>query len=281
MEVNALERFAAFQDRIEEQQNRLFGPLDETDIWRGPLAGLFRFDPRRPLTPNLEAIAQYLQPGDVFVDVGGGAGRVGLPMALRCRELISVEPSPAMRAEFNASATEGGVENARLVADDWLSAPSVEGDVVFTADVIYFIRDIEPFVRKMEAAARRRVIIALWSVPPPSRDSHLFRLVYGEEQAPSAGHPELLAALWEMGILPDVQVLPEPAWWETDLPSTREQAVQMVLDSVWLEPSDRQRARSAIETEFDGLFRPTPGGYLPLWRGPRPMKELLITWQTG
>ena len=279
--MTALERFAAFQDRIEEQQNRLFGPPGERDIWRGSLAGLFRFHPRRTLTPNLDAVSQYLQPSDVFVDVGGGAGRVGLPMSLRCRELINVEPSPAMRAEFNASAAEAGVENARLVPDDWQDAVDVTGDVVFAADVVYFIRDIEAFIRKMEAAARRRVIITLWSVPPPSRDSHLFSLVYGEEQAPCAGQAELLAALWEMGILPDVRVLPEPAWWETDLPATREEAVKILLDSVWLEPGDRQRASDLFEAGFDELFRSTPGGYLPLWRGPRPMKELLITWLTG
>ena len=279
--MTALERFAALHDQVEEQQARLFGPAGEKDIWRGSLAGLFRFDPRRTLTPNLEAIAQYLQPSDVFVDVGGGAGRVGLPMALRCREVINVEPSPAMRAEFTASAAEAGVENARLVADVWPGAEDVTGDVVFTADVVYFIRDIEAFVRKMEAAARRRVIISLWSVPPPSRDSHLFRLVYGEEQAPCAGHAELLAALWEIGILPDVRVLPEPAWWETDLPATRDEAIKNLLDSLWLEPADRQRARNLIEAGFDELFRSTREGYLPLWRGTLPMKELLITWLTG
>jgi len=279
--VTALERFAAFRDPIEEQQNRLFGPAGEKDIWRGSLAGLFRFDPHRTLTPNLEAIAQYLQPSDVFVDVGGGAGRVGLPLALRCREVINVEPSPAMRAEFTASAAEAGVENARLVPDNWQGAEDVTGDVVFAADVVYFIRDIEAFILKMHAAARRRVIISLWSVPPPSRDSHLFRLVYGEEQAPCAGPVELLGALWELGILPDVQVLPEPAWWERDLPATRDEAVRISLDSLWLEPADRQRARNLIEAGFDGLFRSTPDGYLPLWRGAMPMKELLITWLTG
>ena len=279
--MNAIERFAEFQDRIEEQQERLCGPLGERDIWAGPLAGLFRFDPRRLLTPNLEAIAQYLQPDDVFVDVGGGAGRVGLPMALRCREAISVEPSPAMRAEFTASAAEAGIGNARIIPEDWLNAEDIAGDVVFAADVVYFIRDIAAFVRKMEEAARRRVILALWSVPPPHREGHLFNLVYGEEQALSPGHPELLAALWEMGILPDVRVLPEPAWWETDLPQTGEAALQMAVDSAWLEPSHRQRARSIFEARFDELFRLELEGYVPQWRGPAPMKEMLITWVVG
>ena len=278
--MNAIEMFAEFQDRIAEQQSRLFGAEGDIDIWGGPLARLFRFDPRRPLTPNLEAIARYLQPDDVFVDVGGGAGRVGLPMALRCREAISVEPSPAMGAQFFESAAEAGVNNARLVPQDWLNAEQVAGDIVLAADVVYFVRDIAPFVSKMEAAARRRVILAIWSDPPPSRDYQLFNMVYGEEQAPSIGHPELLSALWEMGILPDVQVLPEPAWWESQLPATREEAVQMVLDSVWLGPPDRQRTRDLVESRFGELFRLSRDGYAPLWRNPAPMKEMLITWTT-
>ena len=279
--MNSLERFAAFQDRIEEQQTRHWGPQDEKDIWGGSLARLFRFDPRRPLTPNLEVIARYLQADDVFVDVGGGAGRVGLPMALRCRELISVEPSPAMGAEFIESASEAGIDNARLIPENWLNAGQVSGDVVFAADVVYFVRDIAPFVQKMEAAARRRVILSLWSDPPPSRDSHLFGLAYGEEQAPFPGYPQLLSALWEMGILPDVRILPEPAWWESQLPDTRESAVQMALESLWLAPADRQWARDLVESRFDELFRLAPGGYAPLWRNPAPMKEMLITWATG
>ena len=276
--MSAGERFAQFYDRVEEQQVRLFGPRADKDIWGGPLARLFRFDPHRELTPNLAAVAQYVQSHDVFVDVGGGAGRVGLPMALRCREVISVEPSPAMRAEFNASASEAGISNARLVSQGWLEADNVMGDVVFAADVFYFLRDIARFVRKMEAAARRRVVISIWSEPPPHRDGHLFGLVYGEQQAPVAGHRELLAALWEMGILPDVRVLPEPAWWESELPLTRAGALESVLDSFWLEPSDRERAAQIFESRFDELFRLEADGYRPLWRGASPMKEMLITW---
>ena len=277
--MNAAERFAAYIDGVEEQERRVFGSRPQEDIWTGRLARLFRFDPHRPLTPNLEAVAEYLRPDDVFVEVGGGAGRVGLPMALRCRELINVDRSLGMGAEFTGSASEAGITNARLVQSDWLDVEGVEGDVLFTADVTYFVRDIVPFIRKMEAAARRRVIIAIWSIPAPHRDGRIFRLVYGEDQALVSGHADLLAVLWEMGILPDVRVLPEPPWWELELPRTKEAAVQMALQSSWLDPSDHLRAGGVISTYVDELFRSTPNGYRPLWR--QPMKEMLITWETN
>ena len=69
------------------------------------MAQIFRMDPDR----DLEVIASYLRPDDVFIDVGGGAGRVCLPLAQRYREVVMVEPSPGMGAEFDAIRKEAGI----------------------------------------------------------------------------------------------------------------------------------------------------------------------------
>ena len=275
--TSAAERYAALIDSVEEQKARLFGSQPQGDVWTGDLARLFRLDPHRQLPANLEAVAQYIQPQDVFVEAGGGAGRVGLPVALRCRKVVNVDRSPGMAAEFTASAAGAGIGNAELVLEDWLEVQGVKGDVVFSADVTYFVRDIVQFVRKMEAAASRRVIITVWSVPPPHRNAAIFRLVYGEDRAPAPGHADLVAVLWEMGILPDIRVLPDPPWWDGELPSTREAAVQVAVEEIG--PSDRQSAGRIIEARFDEFFRPVPSGYIPTWR--EPMKEMLITWEPG
>ena len=273
--TSAAERYASLIDRVQEQKSRLFGPQPQRDVWTGDLARLFRLDPHRHLPANLEAVAAYVQPQDVFVEAGGGAGRVGLAMALRCRQVINVDRSPGMASEFTASAAEAGIGNAELVLEDWLEVQGIKGDVVFSADVTYFVRDIVQFVRKMEAVAGRRVIITVWSVPPPHRNAAIFRLVYGEDQALTPSHADLMAALWEMGILPDVRVLPDPPWWDGDPPRTREAAVQAALEEV--DPSDHPRAAGIIENRFDELFQLRPDGYIPLWR--EPMKEMLITWE--
>ena len=62
--------------------------------------------------------------------------------------------------------------------------------------------------------------MTVWSVPPPNQSAAIFQLVYGEEQEQSPGHRELLPVLWEMGILPEVQVL--SASFLDGLPKTRE-----------------------------------------------------------
>ena len=274
---SAADEYASRCDAVKEQQLRLFGPMP-ADIWTGQAAAQFRFDPRRELGGNLVALASYVMPDDVVVDVGGGAGRVSLPMALRCREVLTVEPSAGMAAEYEGSKQEAGITNARLLPTSLMDAEGVEGDVAVTCDVTYFVRDIVPFIEKMQSAARRRVMITVWSEPPPNRGADLFRRVYGEPLAPMPGHRDLLPVLWDMGILPDVRVLPDPTWWEDWHYSNREEAIQSIIFGRWSRESERERARRIFEEQFGELFAPDGDGYRAIWR--TPMRELLITWET-
>ena len=276
--ITAAAEYAVYQDAIAAQRARIYGQEPTVDPWRGSTARRFRFDPHRTLEPNLEMIASYIQTNDVVVDVGGGAGRVSLPLALRCREAVVVDPSPGMGAEFDASRLEAGIANARRVQSDWLDADGITGDVVFSADVAYFVGDIGPFVEKLEAAARRRVMITLWSVSPPNSYGPLFQLVYGEEQAPVPGFRQLMAVLWEMGILPDLRMMPEPPWWEGQVLSTREEALQLAVEGSWLREEDRDMALKTFDKNFDQLFSYGVDGFRPLWR--EASQELLITWET-
>ena len=275
--VSAAEVYASLCDAVQEQQLRLFGPRPD-DIWTGQSAAQFRFDPHRELDPNLAVLASYVSSDDVVVDVGGGAGRVSLPLALRCREVLTVEPSAGMAAEYEGSKQEAGITNARLLPVVWMSEEEIGGDVVLTCDVTYFVRDIVPFIERMHSSARRRVMLNVWSEPPPNRGANLFRRVYGEALAPMPGHRELLPVLWDMGILPDVRVQPAPTWWEDWHYSTREAALDSVIFGRWSRETERERARRIFEEQFEELFTPDGSGYRAIWR--KPMRELLITWET-
>jgi len=277
--VNAAERYAALVDAVNAQKIWTHGPAADDDVWSGDAARVFRFDPRRELDDNLEVIASYVRPVDVVVDVGGGAGRVGLPLALRCQRLINVDASPGMGREFVACAQEAGITNAALIQSPWLEAQTVTGDVVFSADVAYFVRDIVPFIEKLDAAARRRVMITLWSFSPPNRSAPLYRLAYGEEQAPVPAYTDLLPVLWEMGIPADVRFLPGGLWWDRELPRTRLQAVDFALRGRWLQVKDRDRAAQVVEANFEQLFAAEGQRFRPLWH--RDSRELLITWEAG
>jgi hypothetical protein len=281
--MTAAETYAALIDAVSAQRRRIHGHQPLEDRFGGPVAQRFRSDPHRSLDANLQVVASYVQPGDVLIDVGGGAGRVSLPLALRCRQVINVDSSPGMLTEFEACTAAAGITNARSVLADWLAAADIAGDVSLASSVTYFVHDIVPFLEKIVTASRRRVIILLWSVPSPNQSASLFRLVYGEEQAPAPGHRELLPVLWEMGLLPDVRVLPDapliPGAMRQVLPQTHQDAVHWALQGRWLRPEDQARARDLVEAHFHELFAQRPEGFRPLWY--QAARQLLITWKTG
>jgi hypothetical protein len=122
--------------------------------------------------------------------------------------------------------------------------------------------------------------------PPPSRNGAVFEVCCGEPSETVPGHVELVNVLWELGINPDVQMLPvikggiEPA-------ASREDAVKLALAQLrghqwafWpLDPALEQAARQRIDAHFAALFDTTAEGYLPRWTVPG--REVLITWETN
>jgi hypothetical protein len=273
---DAASRYAARVDAEREQRARLLSPRGErADRWASR-ASYFRLDPHRDLDANASAVLSLIEPLDTVIDIGGGAGRIGLPAALRCTEVLNIEPSPAMRAEFEAAAREAGIGNARTLARSWPDgSDGLDGDVVIASNVTYFVRDILPFVEAMDRAAERLWVITVWSVPPPDRFADLFQLVYGEPLARAPNHLDLLAALWEAGILANLRVLPGLFRGSDANLTSREAAVAYALDVV--EASNLPGARDAVERSFSNLFRTEGDVYEPAWM-PVDSRELVITW---
>ena len=252
-------------------------PRTLTDRW-SPGAARFREDPFRE-NETLQALLSFIEPDDVVLDVGGGAGRY-LPIALHCREFVNVEPAAGMGAQFEAAVKEAGVTNARWLQSDWFDA-DIEGDVAFCANVVYYIENIAPFLLHLDAASRRRVMIVMHSVPPTNVGSVLYRYMNGREQALAPSHRELLPVLWDLGILPDVRVLgPSDFIVERARFATRDDAIASAL------PANRdaeasERIRRTLEAHFDELFVEAPDGFMrkPVGTEAGISRVLLITWQ--
>ncbi len=102
--MTAAETYAAMVDVAKDQRIRLHGEEMPGARWDREVAQRFRYDPHRSLDASLDIIASYVEPQDVLIDVGGGAGRICLPMALRCREAIVVDVSQAMEGAFQECA---------------------------------------------------------------------------------------------------------------------------------------------------------------------------------
>ena len=271
--MDAAERYNAMVEARQRQQARLATPYGES-YWER-FAHTYRFDPGRLPEASIREVIRRMKMEDEIIEVGGGAGRVGLPLALRGKSLLNVEPSEAMREQFRLAVWQHGIQNAEAIASAWPMPEPIHADLVVTADVTYFIAEIEPFLQAMHEAARRRVAILTWTVPPPNVNAELFQLAFGEAEAPSPGFRELAPVLWEMGIVPDVLVLEEGFAWPERRPTNDAEALQFVHNE--LSPRDQEAVAERLRPQIGELFM-RDDAYFPTWR--IPSRAMLITWRT-
>ena len=175
------------------------------DFWQ-TLARNFRVPADRAVDPTPEALAALIGPDDRVIDIGAGGGRITVPLAQRCRELVAVEPSPAMRAVLEEEIARHGVRNIRIVPARWEEAEVEPAELVFAAHVTYGIQAIEPFLRKLDLAARHHAALVTMTDPPQTPLAPFWRAVHGEERLRLPCRDELLAVLRELGA--DPQVIP-------------------------------------------------------------------------
>ena len=192
----------------------------------------------------------------------------------------------AMGRAFLDNAHRAGLNNARFVEADWQTVDPPVGTVALVNHVTYYQRDIAAFIARLERAGPRRVMITVNSPPPPSAQRVLFSLVHREAEEVEPGHVELLNALWEISLLPDVVVLPEPIVPAPGPFPSREDAIAGAMArftpqwAFWPRDSELDNwLRAVLEERFDELFERAPNGFSPTWfiKG----REILITWRPG
>ncbi|HEV8697610.1 MAG TPA: NTP transferase domain-containing protein, partial [Candidatus Limnocylindrales bacterium] len=95
-----------------EQVDRFREVPDGTDFY-APVTGLFRADPRRTDEPVLDALLRLVEPGETWLDIGAGAGRYALPIALALApsggRVIALDASPGMLDALIELQSEHGV----------------------------------------------------------------------------------------------------------------------------------------------------------------------------
>src|SRR5262245_8405298 len=91
------------------------------DFWQS-LAKNFRAPTDPTAAPRPDARAALIGPADDVIDVGAGGGRIAIPLSRRCRRLVAVEPSPAMRAVLEDEIARHAVGNVRVVPARWEDA---------------------------------------------------------------------------------------------------------------------------------------------------------------
>ena len=232
----------------------------------------FRANPHRLDDVEVNRLAQEVNPSTTVLDVGGGAGRFALPLALRCRHVTVIEPSPSMRESLHQIAAQAGIDNITIVAKRWEEAEVDLVDVVISAHVVYMIEDIQAFIVKLVERARKQVLMPTFMRPPMARYAPFWHWAHGEDRIELPGAAELMQVLWEMGIYPTLEMFaPEPFRalkdWQTALTTLRQR--------MYVEPDTDADVR--LQKAMHELLVERPDGYA--MRGIGPGRLALISWR--
>lgn len=206
--ADALVEAWAARVRANREQSERVREGPEPDDFYAPVRGLFVADPRRTDDPTLDPLLDLARPGESWLDIGAGAGRYALPLALRVREVIAFDPSEGMLEALRLAMAEYGVHNVRTVHARWppdgAAGTAPRADVALIAHLGYDIERIGEFLDAMEAAAGRLCVAVLAERVPSAPAAPFWPAVHGEERAELPALEEFLAILRARGRMPAV-----------------------------------------------------------------------------
>jgi SAM-dependent methyltransferase len=232
----------------------------------------FRADRERDDDARVLAVLRELVSRDgTVVDVGAGAGRFAIPLARSVAHVIAVEPSEAMRAALVTDAQRAGVGNLEVVASRWEDASGLSGDVVIASHVVYPLLDIEPFIRRLNAAARRCAAVLVFEQTPLSWLSGYWPRVHGEERLPAPHLPEVIEVVTELGFGPPLVDLIDVDPFELGPPEVARQKLRRRLYVAPDSPGDQR-----LTTAMHDLLEDRAGVLVP--RSEAPIRVGLVRW---
>jgi molybdenum cofactor cytidylyltransferase len=261
-----------------EQVDRFREVPDGTDFY-APVTGLFRADPTRTDEPALDALRAMVEPGETWLDIGAGAGRYALPIALALApsggRVIAVDASHGMLDALVELRSEHGVTDVEVVETRWPPAPTdirrFDCDVALIAHVGYDIESIGPFLDAMESVARRRCIAVLMERQPSSIADACWPTVHGEARIELPALPEFVEVLQARGGEPSVQRLErEPRRFDS-----RAELEAFLRRQLWIEPGGEADGRFLAALE--PLLVHDPDGRVGL-QGQQPLPIGIVTW---
>lgn len=234
--------------RANREQVERLREMEDQDFY-GPISSMFIADPRRLDDPSLDRLLALARPSDRWLDIGAGAGRFALPLALHVRSVVALDPSEGMLAALREQMDEHGIHNIELVHGRWPLETEPDGgplevDVALIAHLGYDVEEIGAFLDAMESAAGRLCVAVLSERVPAWLAEPFWPAIHGEERVALPALPEFLELLAARGRSYEL--------WTESRPSrafhTRGDVTRWLRKQLWLEPGGKKDRR------LDGLL---------------------------
>jgi CTP:molybdopterin cytidylyltransferase MocA/SAM-dependent methyltransferase len=280
--VVLLEAAWAAKVRANAEQVERFREVPDGADFYAPVTGLFRADPRRTDEPVLDALLRLIEPGETWIDIGAGAGRYALPIALALApsggRVIALDASPGMLDALLALQIEHGVADVEVVETRWppreVDLARFAADVALIAHVGYDIESIGQFVAAMEAVAGRLCVAVLMERQPASIADPCWPPVHGESRVALPALPEFVELLRARGREPEVEMAErEPRRF-----TSRDELEVFLRRQLWVER--RSAADKRFQAALDEQIDIDEDGRVGL-RGQQALPIGVVTWAPG
>ncbi len=262
--------------RAHHEQTARVRETPEGGDFYAPVSRLFIADPRRTDDDVLDHLLPLAQPDDAWLDIGAGAGRYALPLALRVREVVALDPSPGMLAALTEQAAEHGIANVRTVEARWpvdaAVGPPPTGDAALIANLGYDVEAIGPFLDALEAAAGRLCVAILADGPPAAAAHPFWPLVHGEERIELPALDDFVGLLRARGRHPLDRRLPRP----TRGFGSRDEMVRWLRNQLFVEAGSAKDG--VLARELDSRLEDRPDGTVGLTTQVD-MATGIVTWE--
>lgn len=258
----ALERWQELHDVRARQMDAAYARLGRTsaDFWDRRARHYHRATSD---TISTDPLYQHLQhvvtPQTTVLDVGAGTGRFSLALAPQAKHVTAVEPSASMLSFLQQDVEAKGLSNVSYVPMTWQAAPDdLSADIVICSHVLYPIRDVEAFLRKLSVATHQTCYIYMRATHLDAITSPIWEHFHGEKRCLSPEYIHALDVLYEMGIYADVTVvhLAQSLRYMSLDNAVEELGEQLILPS---DPQTRSELRTLLEgwlVERDGMLVP-------------------------
>jgi SAM-dependent methyltransferase len=270
---SAVQRWNELLDARAQQMDAAYARLGRTsaDFWERRARGFHR-STKDTITsdPFYLRLCEIVTPQTSVLDVGAGTGRFSLALAPQSEHVTAVEPSAAMLDFLRQDAAERGLSNISYMQTTWQEAPDdLQADIVICSHVLYPIRDIVPFLAKLQKATSQGCYIYLRATHIDAATAPLWRHFHGDERRMPPGYIHALDVLYEMGIYANVEIVTLP-------PSLRYPSLDVAVTEIseQLILPDDEKTRGELYDLLEGWLVERDGVLLP------PVQEMVcaIVW---
>ncbi|MGH9223037.1 MAG: class I SAM-dependent methyltransferase [Acidimicrobiales bacterium] len=263
------------------------GEMERLQEGRGVLGGQFwdkrarRFSKGPMASADSDPMASRLRqavggdraPTRSVLDVGSGPGRFSLLIAPRATAVTAVDPSRRMLEILRKRAREQGISNVRTVHGKWQEVDVEPADVVLCSHVVTLVADAAPFIRKLHAAARQKVLLYVGAYAIDAVLDPFWRHFHNNPRKPGPTYVDALRVVEELGLRPAVEVVEVRARSRHD---SLADAVEVYRDTLVLPKT--AEVRKELTRLLDPWLQRRDGGlYAPF----RTQPAAIISWPGG